>query len=81
MSEEIMIQLVGSLKYLAAGIALIALGGVGNGLGRIFSSLVSEVSRNPGATKTLFTYALIGLALTEAIALYVLVLVFIMMFS
>lgn len=69
------------LKYIGAGIGTIALGGVGAGVGKIFAAFLHESSRNPGGRKQLFTYALIGLALTEAIGLYALVIVFIIMFS
>ncbi|KAL0263777.1 UNVERIFIED_CONTAM: hypothetical protein PYX00_011075 [Menopon gallinae] len=70
-----------ALKYVAAGLGVIALSGVGTGVGSIFASFINEVSRNPGAKKQLFTYALIGLALTEAIGLYALVIVFIILFA
>ncbi|KAL0263819.1 UNVERIFIED_CONTAM: hypothetical protein PYX00_011118 [Menopon gallinae] len=73
--------IAGALKYIAAGLGVIALGGVGSGVGSIFASFINEVSRNPGAKKQLFTYALIGLALTEAIGLYALVIVFIILFA
>lgn len=70
-----------ALKYVAAGIGVVALGGVGMGVGTMFGAFINEVSRNPGAKKQLFTYTLIGLALTEAIGLYALVIVFIILFA
>lgn len=73
--------IAGALKYLAAGIGVVALGGVGTGVGNVFSAFIHEFSRNPGAKKQLFTYALIGVALTEAIGLYALVIVFILLFT
>jgi F0F1-type ATP synthase membrane subunit c/vacuolar-type H+-ATPase subunit K len=69
------------LKYVGVGIAMIPIGAVGLGIAKIFATLISEVSRNPGAKNTLFTYALIGFALTEAAALYVLVVAFMVLFS
>jgi F0F1-type ATP synthase membrane subunit c/vacuolar-type H+-ATPase subunit K len=81
MDMESVNSIVGVIKYLAAGVAMIAMGGVGIGIGSIFASFISELSRNPGAKKTLFTYTLIGVALTETMALYVLVIVFIILFS
>lgn len=78
---ESFVQLAGGLKYIAVGIAMVALGPIGYGIAKIFATLISEVSRNPGNKGLLFNYALIGFALTEATALYVLVVGFIMLFS
>jgi F0F1-type ATP synthase membrane subunit c/vacuolar-type H+-ATPase subunit K len=36
-----------SAKMIGAGLAVIALAGVGIGIGNIFSSLVSSIARNP----------------------------------
>ena len=41
-------------KALGAGIAVIALAGVGIGIGNIFASMVSSVARNPGARDAVF---------------------------
>jgi F-type H+-transporting ATPase subunit c len=69
------------LKYIGIGLALLPLGQVGAGIAKIFTTLLSETSRNPGVKSTLFTYSLIGFALVEATALYALVVAFIMLFS
>jgi F-type H+-transporting ATPase subunit c len=63
-----------------AGLATIALGGVGIGIGTIFSSLLESTSRNPSITKNLFNYAILGFALTEAIALFTIMIVFLILF-
>lgn len=81
MELETMKVLENCAKFIAAGLGTIALGGVGAGVGKIFASFIQEASRNPGSRKQLFTYALIGLALTEAIGLYSLIIVFIILFS
>lgn len=67
-------------KMLGAGIAMFALLGVGIGLGNIFSSLLDAIARNPNAEPVLFKRALFGFAVTEAIALFALVIAFIIMF-
>lgn len=69
-----------SAKNIGAGIAVIALAGVGVGIGQIFSSLVSSVARNPSARDNVFGLAILGFALTEAVALYALVIAFIILF-
>ncbi len=71
---------VASTKVIGAGLATIALAGVGVGIGLIFSSLVDAYGRNPNSDK-LFTYALLGFALTEAVALFALMVVFLILFG
>jgi F-type H+-transporting ATPase subunit c len=67
-------------KLLGAGLATIALSGVGNGIGTVFCGLVNAVAVNPGISNVLFNYALVGFALTEAIALFTLMIVFMILF-
>ncbi len=43
---------VTAAREIGAGIAVIALAGVGIGLGNIFSTLVSSIARNPAAART-----------------------------
>jgi len=69
-----------SAKMIGAGLAVIALAGVGVGIGNIFATLVSSLARNPSARGEVLTLAWIGFALTEAVALYALVIAFIIMF-
>ena len=71
--------MVSEFKFLGAGIATIALAGVGNGIGTIFNGLLSSVSINPSLSKVLFNYAIIGFALAEAIALFTIMIVFIIL--
>lgn len=67
-------------KVFAAALALIPLFGVGLGLGKLFSSFVEAVGRNPGAKKDVFQIGLIGAAMTEAIAIFSLVVSLIIIF-
>ena len=46
------------------------------GIGNVFSSLIHSVARNPSLAKQLFGYAILGFALTEAIALFALMMAF-----
>ncbi|MEG2153330.1 MAG: ATP synthase subunit C family protein, partial [Clostridia bacterium] len=55
------------------------LSGVGVGIGIIFGNLLDSVSRNPSIAKLLFNYAILGFALTEAIALFTIMIVFLLM--
>jgi F-type H+-transporting ATPase subunit c len=70
-----------SAKLIGAGLSTIALAGVGAGIGIVFSSLVTSVARNPSMNKQLFAYTILGFALTEAIALFALMMAFLILFS
>jgi len=68
-------------KYIGAGIATLALAGIGIGLGNIFGSYLSGALRNPSAAPKQFTNLLIGFALTEATGLFALVIAFLILNS
>lgn len=72
--------MVSEFKLLGAGVATVSLAGVGNGIGIIFSGLLGGVAVNPNLSKVLFNYAIIGFALVEAIALFTIMIVFIILF-
>ena len=65
---------------IGAGIAVIALAGVGVGIGNIFASLISSIARNPAARDEVFGIGILGFALTEAIALFALVIALLLLF-
>lgn len=67
-------------KMIGSGIATIALGGVGNGIGIIFGNLLRSIALNPNSTKVLFNYAILGFALTEAIALFTIMITFLILY-
>ncbi len=68
-------------KLIGAGLATIALAGVGIGIGNIFGSFVSAAIRNPAAAPRVFGNVLLGFALTEAIALFALVIALLLLFA
>lgn len=74
-------MLLKSAKLVGAGLATVSLAGAGVGIGVVFASLVMSVARNPSLTKQLFTYTLLGFALTEAIALFGLMMSFLILFG
>ena len=67
-------------KLIGAGLATIALAGVGVGIGNIFGSYVQGALRNPAAAPQVFGNVLLGFALTEAIALFALVIAMLLLF-
>ena len=72
-SAKVLGQLVGG------GLAAAGVAGSGVGIGIIFGSYVSAAGRNPAAAPKLFGNVLLGFALTEAIALFALVMSFIIL--
>ena len=72
---------VEAAKMLGAGIAVIALMGVGVGIGNIFSTLVASIARNPAARDQVCGIGMLGFARTEAVALFALLIAFIILFA
>jgi F-type H+-transporting ATPase subunit c len=72
---------VEAAKALGAGLAVIALAGVGVGIGSIFSSMVASVARNPASRDAVFPIGILGFALTEAVALFALLIAFLILFT
>ncbi|CAK9189876.1 unnamed protein product [Sphagnum troendelagicum] len=79
------------LVNIGAGAATIALAGAAVGIGNVFSIALKgntkitpiqphSVARNPSLAKQLFGYAILGFALTEAIALFALMMAFLILF-
>jgi F-type H+-transporting ATPase subunit c len=64
--------LLQSAKFLGAGLATI---------GTVFGALVVGISRNPSLRDELFKMAILGFALTEAIALFSLMMAFLILFA
>jgi F-type H+-transporting ATPase subunit c len=70
-----------SAKMIGAGLATIALAGVGVGIGNIFANLVATIGRNPAARGSVFPLSMLGFALTEAVALFALLIAFLILFT
>ena len=67
---------------IAAGFGM-AIGSFGTGLGQglAIKSAVEGVARNPGASGKIMTTMMIGLAMIESLAIYVLVIAMIILFA
>ena len=74
-------MLLQAAKYIGAGVATIGLAGAGVGIGTVFGALVLGISRNPSLKDELFKMAILGFALTEAIALFALMMAFLILFA
>lgn len=68
-------------QLIGAGMAAISLAGSGVGIGVIFGSLILGTAENPGKSTAMFTYAILGFALCEAIALFGLMVTFMILFA
>lgn len=77
-SSEIMLM---AAKLIGAGLATIGLAGAGVGIGTVFGALVLGTARNPVIKDELFRIAILGFALTEAIALFALIIGFLILFA
>lgn len=54
---------------------------IGAGIGTVFGSLVIGYARNPGLKQQLFSYAILGFALSEAMGLFCLMMAFMLLFA
>jgi F-type H+-transporting ATPase subunit c len=68
-------------KMIGAGLAAIALAGVGVGMGNVFATTISTIGRNPSVQDRVSGIMWIGFALVEAIALFALLIAFMVLFG
>ena len=68
-------------KLIAAALALLPMAGVGIGLGHIFSAYNNAVGRNPCAAELLDKKFFLTFALTEALAIFALVISLVILFG
>ena len=68
-------------RLIGAGLATIGVIGAGLGVGIVFGQYVAGGMRNPAAAPKMFGNVLLGFALTEAVALYALVMAFLILYG
>jgi F-type H+-transporting ATPase subunit c len=68
-------------RLISAAMAVFALFGVGISMGNFFSTWISSVARNPEADKKIQPVGILGLALTESIALFAVVVALLILFK
>ena len=73
--------MLAAAKYIGSGIATLGLTGAGIGVGIVFAALIQGSSRNPSLRGQLFTYAILGFALSEATGLFALMMSFLLLYS
>ncbi len=73
--------MIGAAKLVGAGLATISLIGGALGAGIIFSALINGTARNPSLRGELFSLSILGFAFAEAISLFGLLIVFLILFA
>ena len=68
-------------KLIGAGAATVGLAGAGVGIGTVFGAFIIGMSRNPSLEAKRFRDCIMGFALTEAIALFALMMAFLILFT
>lgn len=74
-------ELIAALSALGAGIAMLAMAGVGIGIGYNAGKTVESTARQPEAQGTLLKVMLIGVALTETAGIFTLVISIVLLFA
>lgn len=70
-----------NLKLIGAGLTTMGLAGAGVGVGSVFAALVNATARNPSLKGQLFSFAILGFALTEATGLFALMIAFLILYA
>jgi ATP synthase F0 subunit c len=73
-------DIVVAAKYIGAGLSMIGALGAGIGIGLSVQGAVQGMARNPDTYGTLLTSMILGIAFSEAVAIYCLVIAFVMLF-
>ncbi len=74
-------EIVTAAKMIGAGLAVMGVIGAGIGVGNVWAAYFAALARNPAAKQDIGAFIWIGFAVTEAIALFALVIAFIVLFS
>lgn len=80
MLQHINIDFIEAARLIGSGCATVGVVGAGVGIGIIFGCFLVACARNPNVQASLFGYTLLGFALCEAIALFALMMGFLILF-
>ena len=72
---------IDALRYIGAGLAAIGMIGAGLGVGNVWASYFQAIARNPAAKDDIGASVYIGFAVTEAIALFALIIGLMVLFA
>ena len=68
-------------KYIGAGLAAIAMGGAGVGIGHVVGNYLSGALRNPAAAKDQTAMLFMGIAFAEAMGIFGFLIAMLLMFA
>ncbi|XP_035559269.1 ATP synthase F(0) complex subunit C2, mitochondrial-like [Canis lupus familiaris] len=68
-------------KFIGAGAATVGVAGSGARIGTVFGSLIIGYARNLSLKQQLFSHAILGFALSEAMGLFCLMVAFLILFA
>jgi ATP synthase F0 subunit c len=74
-------NILDAMRYVGAGLAMIGAAGAGVGIGLSVQGALTGMARNPDTYGNLLTNMILGIAFSEAIAIYCLVIAFLMLFK
>jgi len=69
------------VSVLGCAICMVAVGGCAQGIGQLFGCLVVGMARNPSMREDLFTYTLIGMGFLELLAIVVILIAGMLLYS
>jgi len=75
------VAFVAGMKVIGAGLAMVGAIGAGMGVGIAAMGGVQAMGRNPDATSTIQTNMILGMAFSEAVAIYALAVALIIIFA
>lgn len=73
-------NVIEAAKMIGAGLSMIGAAGAGVGIGLSVQGALEGMARNPDSYGNLLTNMILGIAFSEAIAIYCLVVAFLMLF-
>jgi F0F1-type ATP synthase membrane subunit c/vacuolar-type H+-ATPase subunit K len=74
-------DLIPAAHLIGAGLAIIGVVGGGVGIGNLFAAFITAVGRNPAARQEIQIYLWLGFALSEATAIFALLVSFFILFT
>ena len=74
-------NILDAARFIGAGLAMIGAAGGGIGIGLSVLGALTGMARNPDAYGNLLTNMILGIAFSEAVAIYCMVIAFLMLFK
>ncbi len=81
MDAQSMSYIAEAAKYIGMGMMSLVMLSVAKGVASVFTTIITCISRNPNIKQEVSVFAWVGAAMTEAIALYALVLAIMVLFK